>query len=423
MEDAARRGPLAGVKVLDLTSVVLGPLATQILGDLGAEVIKVETPDGDLMRFNGTSRQVGMSSIFLAINRNKRSLALDLKQAEGRDVFLRLVADVDVLVHNMRIPALERLGLGYDKIRSLNPDIIYCAATGFGQDGPHRSKPAFDDIVQAACGIASLLGEVNGAPDYVPTLLADKTAGLLLANAVLAALFHLARTGEGQYVEVPMLESLVEFTLTEHMGGMAFQPALGKAGYGRIVSGGRKPQRTEDGYVAILPYGPTHWRSLFLELGRSDLLTKYTLTSRADVNAVVRDLYRELGEITPFKTTACWVATCEALDIPVTPIYGIDDLPEHPHLKAVGMFQTREHPTEGTIRMVRPATRFATTPAGIRTLAPGLGQHSAEVLLEAGFSACEVEKLARDGVIKDARRSAPQPPPESPRHLSTTASE
>ena len=217
LKETGATGPLAGVRVLDLTSVVLGPFATQILGDYGADVVKVERPEGDLMRANGVSLHPGMSSVFLAINRNKRSLALDLKQAEGREILKRLVAGADVLVHNMRIAAIERLGFGYGAVSALRPGIVYCAATGFGQDGPDRDKPAFDDIIQAACGLASLIGdmrgEVHGQPDYAPTLLADKTAGLAVVNAVLAALFHRERTGRGQYVEVPMFETMVAFML------------------------------------------------------------------------------------------------------------------------------------------------------------------------------------------------------------------
>jgi formyl-CoA transferase len=224
---ANRTGPLAGYRILDLTAVVLGPLATQILGDYGADVIKVEPPAGDLMRANGVSKNRGMSSIFLAINRNKRSLSIDLKTPEGLEVIHRLLPGVDVVVHNMRVDAIERLGLGYGALAALKPDLVYCMATGFGESGPDAGKPAFDDVIQAASGIASLIGNETGIPDYAPTLLADKTCGLALANAVLAALLHRERTGQGQLVEVPMLETMVAFTMAEHLGGLSFEPPIG----------------------------------------------------------------------------------------------------------------------------------------------------------------------------------------------------
>lgn len=392
-------GPLHGMRVLDLTTVVLGPYATQILGDYGAEVIKVESLEGDLMRANGVARHAGMSSIFLAINRNKRSIALDLKKPEGRRLFLELVAGVDVVVHNMRVAAIERLGLGYEAAKAANPRIVYCAATGFGQDGPHRSNPTFDDIVQAASGLASLVGSEQGAPAYVPALIADKTAGMALVNAVLAALLHRERTGQGQYVEVPMFETMVEFNLAEHLGGLAFEPPLGGAGYGRIVSGGRRPLRTADGYVAILPYNPAHWVSLFRHLGRGDILQRYPLDDRHKLNASVRQLYAELAAEGPKRTTAQWMEICEQLDLPATPIYSLDDLPNHPHLKAVGLFQIMEHPSEGAVRYVRPAVRFTASPASVRLPAPRLGQDTASLLAALGYSSADIASLQAAGVI------------------------
>lgn len=392
-------GPLSGIRVLDLTSVVLGPVATQILGDHGADIIKIEATAGDMMRANGAARNPGMSSIFLAINRNKRSLAIDLKTEEGRKIALELAASVDVVIHNMRVPAMERLGLGYDAIRAVNPNVIYCAATGFGQEGPDRHKPAFDDIVQAACGLVGLVGAASGQPDYTPSLIADKLAGVAVSGAVLAALVHKARTGEGQYVEVPMYETLVEFVLTEHMGGMAFEPPAGSAGYARILSGGRRPSRTADGYVAMLPYSPKHWADLFAYLDLTAALHEIDIGDRFKVNSVVRMLYDRLNEITPARSTDEWLSICAKLDIPVTRIYNIEDLPDHPHLKAVGMFETMDHPTEGMTKFVRPAARFERTPMSVRLPAPVLGQHSRAILDDLGYTAETIETLAASGVV------------------------
>ncbi|MGE0312729.1 MAG: CaiB/BaiF CoA transferase family protein [Lautropia sp.] len=396
-------GPLAGVRVLDLTSVVLGPVATQILGDFGADVIKVEAPEGDLMRANGVSRHRGMSSTFLSINRNKRSIVIDLKRSQGVATVRRLLPRVDVLVHNMRVPAIERLGLGYDAVSAIRPDVVYCVATGFGQDGPDAARPAFDDVIQAACGLSGLIGLEQGRPGYVPTLIADKTTGLALVNAVLAALLHHARTGEGQYVEVPMLETMAAFTMAEHMGGLTFEPPLGPAGYARLLAGGRQPAPTTDGHVAMLPYTGAHWRALFEAAGRADLLEKYDLDDRHERNARLRSLYVDMASVTKTMSTDACLALCARLDIPATRIVPIDDVPLHPHLQAVGLFETIDHPTEGPIRAIRPPTRFARTPAALARAAPALGEHTVEVLAEAGFGAEEIAALVADGAVRTAQ--------------------
>lgn len=398
------KGPLAGIRILDLTSVVLGPLATQVLGDYGAEVIKIEGHDGDLMRANGVSRNQGMSSIFLAINRNKRSLAVDLKKTEGRRIFLELAARADVVIHNMRMAAIKRLHLDYDTVREVNPNVIYCSATGFGQEGPDRSRPALDDIVQAACGLSGLLEDAHGKPEYVPTLVADKTAGMAIVNAVLAALFHRQRSGVGQHLEVPMFETMVEFTMAEHMGGRTFIPQFGPVGYQRIMHGGRRPLRVKDGSVTILPYNPPHWQALFNALGRTDILEKYKLSNRSELNAQIRALYNELEAIGITRTAQEWIDICDSLDIPATKIYHIDELHTHPQLQAVGMFQSMEHPSEGLINYVRPAVRFQQTPASVRMAAPLLGQHTVDILQEIGYSSGRIRKLYEKGVVKGTAR-------------------
>lgn len=392
-------GPLAGVRVLDITSVVLGPLATQILGDYGADVIKVESLEGDLVRANGVSRHAGMSSIFLAINRNKRSVAVDMKSPEGRDAVRALAKDVDIVVHNMRVAAIERLGLGYAAVSAINPKVVYCVATGFGQSGPDAARPAFDDVIQAGCGIAALIGHESGVPDFAATLVADKTTGLAVVNAVLAALFHRERTGQGQYVEVPMLETMTAFTMAEHMGGLTFDPPTAKAGYARILAGGRKPVPTRDGHVAMLPYTAEHWVALFTAVNRGDLARKYNFADRQERNARILELYADLRAVIGQMTTDQCLALCDRVDIPATPIWAIDDLPQHPHLKAVGLFQPTQHPTEGATISVRPPTLFAQTPADMRLPAPLLGEHTLECLREAGLDDTHLKRLTERGII------------------------
>jgi formyl-CoA transferase len=404
---ANRTGPLAGYRILDLTAVVLGPLATQILGDYGADVIKVEPPAGDLMRANGVSKNRGMSSIFLAINRNKRSLSIDLKTPEGLEIIHRLLPSVDVVVHNMRVDAIERLGLGYGALAALKPDLVYCMATGFGESGPDAGKPAFDDVIQAASGIASLIGNETGIPDYAPTLLADKTCGLALANAVLAALLHRERTGQGQLVEVPMLETMVAFTMAEHLGGLSFEPPIGGAGYARLLAGGRKPAPTRDGHVAMLPYTAAHWVAFFKGVGRDDLAARYNLEDRHERNAKIRQIYADMASVTRLMSTDECLDLCERLDIPATRLYSIDELPQHPHLQAVGLFESVNHPSEGPIRSVRPSTLFARSPAQISMHAPLLGQHTDEMMREAGFDDEAIARLEARGIITRGRAYQP----------------
>jgi crotonobetainyl-CoA:carnitine CoA-transferase CaiB-like acyl-CoA transferase len=310
---------------------------------------------------------------------------------------------MDAVVHNMRVSAIDKLGFGYDQVVKLNPQIVYCAATGFDQDGPDKDRPAFDDIIQAACGLASVNSLGKSRPDYISTLVADKTTGMALVNAVLAALLAKERSGQGQYVEVPMLETMVAFTLAEHMGGLTRNPATQNAGYSRVLSGGRQPSPTQDGYIAMLPYTNHHWESFFRDAGEEALGKELGVTNRITRNANIQGLYAALHKITATKTTAEWIEICDRLDIPATPIYTMEELPSHPQLQAVQLFTDEIHPDLGAIRYVRPPVKFAKTPAKVRHQARRLGQDTESILTDLGYSISDIQSLVNQGAIVNGK--------------------
>jgi crotonobetainyl-CoA:carnitine CoA-transferase CaiB-like acyl-CoA transferase len=378
-----RHGPLHGVRILDLTTVVMGPAATQILGDLGADVIKIEGPSGDTMRAIGPFRHEGMGPLYLQANRNKRSVQLDLKAPQDRETLLALAASVDVMVSNIRPKAMQRLGLDYDALCKVNPGIIFCTAVGYGTDGPEAGKAVYDDLMQAASGIAGLFGAVDGAPRYAPVNLCDRVVGLYLSIAIVSALHHRQATGEGQAVEVPMFETMAQFVLGDHMGGAAFVPSVGAMGYKRLLSRTRGPYATKDGHLSLVVYTNAHWRAFSKLVGVPDLLdmdprflNQETRTQHAE------DMGCFVAQHLPARTNTEWIAALTANDIPVSPVNAIEDLFDDPHLKAVGLFEDVEHPTEGTLKTTRFPVRFSKSPATIRRLAPTLGEHTADVLRE-----------------------------------------
>jgi len=397
--------PLEGVKIVEMTSVVLGPYACQMLGDLGADIIKIEPPGGDTNRNLGPFRaHSDMASLFVGCNRNKRSIVLDLKTDRGKEVALKLIADADVVVHNFRPGAMHRLGMDYQQVRTVNPEIIYCATYGYSKNGPYGKKGALDDSIQAAAGIAALNQMVLGEPRYLPTVVADKTTGLFVVQAVLAALFHKERTGRGQEIEVPMFESLASFVMVEHLWGQTFEPPIGKAGYVRLMAEHRKPYRCSDGlYLAILPYWDAHWRT-FCELsGHPELAEDPRFIDMKTRLKNINESYAVTGSIIASRPRQEWVDLFDDTNVPMMVVNSLDDLVHDPHLEASGFWQEFDHPDEGRIRMTSPPINFSETQATIRRLAPRLGEHSEEVLKEAGYDEAAIREMIAEGVTRIPR--------------------
>jgi len=376
-------GPLSGVKIIDLTTVIMGPLATKVLGDLGADVIKVEAASGDSMRNIGPMRNPGMGCLFLQANRNKKSIVLDLKNPLDMQKLQELVADADVLVSNIRPQAMARLGLDYESAAKINPSIIFCAAVGYGQGGPYAGAAVYDDLMQAASGVSGLFDRVDGKARYAPVNICDRVVGLYVVIAIQAALYHRQLTGEGQQVEVPMFETMADFVLGDHIGGRAFVPPLGETGYLRLLSRERGPYATSDGYLALVVYTDAHWRKFGQMIGRPTLMedddrlrSMQTRTTYAEVAGHL------LAEELVKKTTEEWLKLLHEADIPACKVNAVDDLFDDPHLRAVKFFSEVEHPSEGTLLVSRSPLGFSRTPLEVRCLAPRLGEHNSEFSIE-----------------------------------------
>ncbi len=401
-------GPLAGVRVIDLTSVVMGPFATQILADLGADVVKVEPPEGDVLRHIAPMRNPGMGHIFLHHNRNKRSIVLDLKQPAGREALLRLARGGDVLIYNVRPQAMRRLRLGYEDVAAVNPRIVYVGAYGYGEGGRYAGQPAYDDLIQGMAALPAIFADAGAdRPRYVPTAIADRITGLAAVNAVTAALYCRERTGMGQAVEVPMYETLAHMVLADHMAGRTFEPPIPPFRYERMLAPHRAPYRTKDGYVCVLIYNDKHWRSFFKLIGREEMFDADPRFASQEARS------RNIGEVYAFvagemigRTSAEWLRALKDADIPVAPLQSIEDVLADPHLAESGFFAATEHPTEGRLRAMAMPGAWSRTPAGRLRPAPRLGEHSVEILREAGYAAAEIEALIASGVTR-----MPAPPP------------
>ena len=379
-------GPLSGVRIVDLTNVIMGPFATHILADMGADVIKIESAEGDSVRTYKPSRHEGMSGSFMHLNRNKRSVRLDLKSDEGREAMRRLLKTADVFVHALRPATIARLGLDHESALQVNPQLIHCGAHGFSAKGPYADKAAYDDVIQAACGLAALLQTVGEPPRFAPTVVCDKLAGQAIAYSILAALFHRERGGGGQAIEVPMFETSIEFMLLEHLGGYAFEPPMSKPGFARLMSAWRRPYRTRDGWCCILPYSTRNWVDFCTFAGRAEVMDDPRFHTLRERVLHIETLYRVIDEAAPSRDTQAWVEFCDAHSIPCMPVIAMEDLPDDPHVRAVGLFGETEHPTEGAYKLIRPPVTFSNAPFELRRHAPRLGEHTQEILEEIGMA-------------------------------------
>jgi crotonobetainyl-CoA:carnitine CoA-transferase CaiB-like acyl-CoA transferase len=387
-------GPLHGVRVLDLTSVIMGPYATQLLGDMGADVIAVEPGRGDTNRSMGPGPHRQLSGVALNILRNKRNVAIDFKQAAGRQAVLDIAATCDVVVTNLRPGPLRRAGLAYDDIQAVRPDVVYCQAHGYPSEDPRGDEPAYDDVIQAESGIADAAARISGQPLLSATLLADKVCGLTITYAVCAALYRRARTGEGEHIEVPMLATVEAFTLVEHGAAAIPRPPggrLGRAGYERILNEHRRPWPTKDGWMVVLPYTKEHYDRIFAALGRADLVgdARYATGRQRVANAPF--LYHLVGRMLATRKTAEWLSFFRELDVPAGAVGDLDDL--------VDDLPDGEHPTAGRYKVVPPPVRFARAPQGVRRPAPLIGEHTDEVLAEVGYDQGRLGTLRESGVL------------------------
>jgi len=386
MPETTRRGPLAGVRVVDLTAMVMGPYCTQILADMGADVIKIEPPQGDDTRYVSVGPAPGMSGVFVNVNRGKRSVVLDLRSEDGKAALRALIADADVFIHSMRSKAIIKLGFGYDEVAAINPSIVYTNCYGYGRRGPERDRPAYDDTIQAECGLPAVQKELTGEANYVASIVADKVAGLTAVYATTMALFHRERTGEGQEVEVAMFETMASFMLVEHANGAMFDPPVGPAMYHRTVAPNRKPYRTKDGYISALIYNDKHWAGFINAVQPEWNSERFaTLEARA---AEIDTIYSLVARTMTERTTDEWLKLFVELEIPAAPLNTPEDLFDNEHLNAVGFFETVQTP-HGAVRMPGVPTWFSRTPGRVSGPAPELGADTAAVLAELNLAEAE----------------------------------
>jgi crotonobetainyl-CoA:carnitine CoA-transferase CaiB-like acyl-CoA transferase len=398
-------GPLEGVRVVDLTTIVVGPICTRTLADYGAEVIKVEAPGGDLLRTMAEgSRNPGMSGKFINFNRNKRSIGLDIKQPEGLEALLRLIDRTDVFVSNVRPEALARAGLDHESLGKRNPRLIHCSILAFGRGGRYFGRPAYDPVIQSLSGVAGTIARATGEPRFVPMVMTDHTSGLIAAQAIGFALYRREKTGKGEAIDVPMLENMASFVSSEHLGAATFDPPVGPTGDGRPLSPNYRPVPTKDGYVTVRPNTNAQAFAFFDAIGRPELKTDPRFDSAASRTRNARDYFEVQATCLGHKTTDEWVELFDKLDVPAARYNTIDDLMTDPHLEDVGFFREERHPTEGKIRRSKLANTFSGGARETETHAPLYGEHTREILGELGYSTADIDKMVTSKAATASKR-------------------
>lgn len=388
--------PLSGYRVLDLTTTVFGPYTTQILGDFGADVIKIEAPGGDALRGVGPARSEGMGAVFLGANRNKRSVVLDLKQAAHRDALWRLVEKADALVHNMRPQKMAALGFDPESVLGRSPGIVYAALLGYLEEGPYGGRPAYDDVVQGECGLAATFAARDGEPVLIPSVIVDKNAALIAANGIIAALLQRERTGEGVYLQSGMFEGMVAYNLVEHQYGAIFSPPEGPTGYPRTLSPERRPFPTRDGYICMLAYTDKQWCRFWALAERDDLAEDDRFKTMPARTKNIDALYAQAAAILAEKKSAEWLQLLGKAEIPAGPVNDFEALRADPHLNAIGFYRSYDHPSEGALEIPDTGYRINGKNLPMRHHQPGLGEHTREVLGEAGLPLREINALLKD---------------------------
>jgi crotonobetainyl-CoA:carnitine CoA-transferase CaiB-like acyl-CoA transferase len=391
-------GPLDGVRVVDMTTIVVGPICGRTLADQGADVIKVEAPGGDLLRLMARgARNRGMSGKFMNFNRNKRSICLDIKKPDGLAAMKKLLESADVFVSNVRPAALERAGLDFASLQKLNPRLIYCGIVAFGQGGEYYNRPAYDPIVQSLSGVAGTFERAIGEPRFVPMVMTDHVTGLIAAQSIGFALYRREKTGVGESIETPMLENMASFVSSEHLAGITFVPPAGPSGDNRLLSPDYKPMQTKDGYITVHPNTDAQAAAFFDEIGKPELKADSRFTDAAARSENAADYFEIRTAGLLLKTTEEWIEIFARIDVPAARYNTIDSLLDDPHLKDVGFFTEIDHPTEGRILKTKTPNTFS---GGMRedTLhAPHIGEQTREILCQLGYSDDAVEAMIEAG--------------------------
>ncbi len=398
-------GPLSGIKVVDLTTVVVGPICARTLADYGADVIKVEAPGGDLLRTMAEGhRNVGMSGKFINFNRNKRSIGIDIKKPEGLAALLKLIAKADVFVSNVRPEGLARAGLDHASLAKANPRLIHCQILAFGRDGRYYNRPAYDPVIQSLSGVAGTIARATGEPRFVPMVMSDHTSGLIAAQCIGFALYRREKTGKGEAIDVPMLENMASFVSSEHLGAATFDPPVGPTGDGRLLSPNYRPVPTKDGYATVRPNTNAQAFAFFDAIGRPELKTDPRFDSAATRTKHAKEYFEVQATSLGGKTTDEWVELFDKLDVPAARYNTIDDLMTDPHLNDVGFFREEQHPSEGKLRRTKPANTFSGGMREDQGHAPLLGQQTREILAEIGYTKAEIDALLAKDAVQESQQ-------------------